>query len=161
MVTIKLKYNFVETPRKFVIAELSIRKLGSSSVLYYNCIIISTDEDPSLRTGSSAMINLRGVSTKLYFRVSSRPSRQSSIVDGLLTEIYDRYHHGSRSGDSDNVTECSTTSFYSGSFELDERTQRWSRSQLNGKGELYNITLMLILDGLFSLLFIVFEFHLV
>ena len=29
----KLKYNFVETQRKFTIAELSIRKLGSSSVL--------------------------------------------------------------------------------------------------------------------------------
>ena len=27
-----LKYNFVETPGKFTIAELSIRKLGSSSV---------------------------------------------------------------------------------------------------------------------------------
>ena len=33
VVNIKLKYNFVETPRKFIIAELSIRKLGSSSVL--------------------------------------------------------------------------------------------------------------------------------
>ena len=28
-----LVYSFVETPRKFIIAELSIRKLGSSSVL--------------------------------------------------------------------------------------------------------------------------------
>ena len=28
-----LKYNFVETPRKFIIGKLSIRKLGSSSVL--------------------------------------------------------------------------------------------------------------------------------
>ena len=54
-------FSFVETPRKFIIAELSIRKLGSSSVL----IIISTDEDPSLRIESSAIINLRGVSTKL------------------------------------------------------------------------------------------------
>ena len=40
MVDIKLKYNFVETPRgKFIIAKLSIRKLGSSSVLiimHYN-----------------------------------------------------------------------------------------------------------------------------
>ena len=34
MVIFKLKYNFVETPRKFIIAEISIRnKLGSSSVL--------------------------------------------------------------------------------------------------------------------------------
>ena len=51
--------SFVETPRKFIIAELSIRKLRSSSG------IISTDEDPSLRIESSAIINLRGVSTKL------------------------------------------------------------------------------------------------
>lgn len=61
-------------------------------------------------------------------------SRHCSIVDGLLIEIYDRYHHSTRSVDSDNVTECSTASVYSGSFELDERTQRWTRSQLNGKG---------------------------
>ena len=47
MVSIKLKYNFGETPRKFIIAELSIRTLGPSSVL--TIIIISTDEDPSLR----------------------------------------------------------------------------------------------------------------
>ena len=60
--------SFVETPRKFIIAELSIRKLGSSSVLIiHNSAnnIISTDEDPSLRIESSAIINLRGVSTKL------------------------------------------------------------------------------------------------
>ena len=74
----------METPRKFIIAELSIRKLGSSSVLIILIIsiiiiiiiiiistiisisiIISTDEDPSLRIESSAIINLRGVSTKL------------------------------------------------------------------------------------------------
>ena len=33
MVNIILKCNFVKTPRKFIIAELSIRKLGSSSML--------------------------------------------------------------------------------------------------------------------------------
>ena len=42
--TILCLFSFVETPRKF---------------------IISTDEDPSLRIESSAIINLRGVSTKL------------------------------------------------------------------------------------------------
>ena len=77
--------SFVETPRKFIIAELSIRKLGSSSVLIIRLFeftrpffllkkkgrvnsksrIISTDEDPSLRIETSAIINLRGVSTKL------------------------------------------------------------------------------------------------
>ena len=46
--------SFVETPRKFIIAEL-----------YLLQSIISTDEDPSLRIESSAIINLRGVSTKL------------------------------------------------------------------------------------------------
>ena len=66
----KLKYNFVETKRKFIIAELSIRKLGSSSVLIITHeLIISTDEDPSLRIESSAIINLRGVSTKLCFNL--------------------------------------------------------------------------------------------
>ena len=32
--------------------------------------MISTDEDPTLRIESSAIINLRGVSTKLYFNSS-------------------------------------------------------------------------------------------
>ena len=58
-------FSFVETSRKFIIEELSIRKLGSSSVLIINNNIINTDEDPSLRIESSAMINLRVVSTKL------------------------------------------------------------------------------------------------
>jgi hypothetical protein len=49
---------FVETPRKFITAKLSIRKPGSSSAL-----IISTDEYPGLRIESFAVINLRGVST--------------------------------------------------------------------------------------------------
>ena len=56
----------METVRKFIIAELSIRKLESSSVLHW---LFSTDEDPSLRIESSAIINLRAVSTKLYFNL--------------------------------------------------------------------------------------------
>ena len=79
----------METPRKFIIAELSIRKLGSSVLiiglfeftrpfLWVKCRdiykkgrvnpnsrIIRTDEDSSLRIESSEIINLRGVSTKL------------------------------------------------------------------------------------------------
>ena len=31
-------FSFVETPRKFIIAELSIRKLGSSSVLLFSFV---------------------------------------------------------------------------------------------------------------------------
>ena len=67
--------SFVETPRKFIIAELSIRKLGSS--------IISTDEDPSLRIESSAIINLRGVSTKL----------NKYVLQLLLTELCPSFGH--------------------------------------------------------------------
>ena len=47
---------FVETPRKFII--IYIRFISNTN-------IISTDEDPSLRIESSAIINLRGVSTKI------------------------------------------------------------------------------------------------
>ena len=55
-------FSFVETPRKFIIAKLSIRELGSSSVLI---ILALHDGDPSLRIERFAIINLRGVSTKL------------------------------------------------------------------------------------------------
>ena len=58
MVNIKLKYNFVQTPRKFIIAKLSIRKLGSSSVLII--IIISTDEDPNIL----ALMKIRAYGSK-------------------------------------------------------------------------------------------------
>ena len=58
---------FVETPRKFIIAELSICKLGSLSVL----IILALMKIRAYGSkASSAIINLRGVSTKInkYFR---------------------------------------------------------------------------------------------
>ena len=56
----------METPHKFNIAELSIYKLGSSSVLI---ITFGTDEDLSLWIESSAIIKLPGVSTKLYLNL--------------------------------------------------------------------------------------------
>lgn len=61
--------------------------------------------------------------------------KKASIVDCLLFEIYDQYHSRD-SVDSDNVTECSTTSgsFYGGSFDLEERGESWTRSELQGKG---------------------------
>ena len=55
-------FSFVETPRKFIIAELSISKLGKITL---DSVIISTDEDPRLRIESPAIIYLRGVSRKL------------------------------------------------------------------------------------------------
>lgn len=61
--------------------------------------------------------------------------KKASIVDCLLFEIYDQYHSRD-SVDSDNVTECSTTSgsFYGGSFDLEERGESWTRNELQGKG---------------------------
>ncbi len=57
--------NFVVTPRNFIIAKLSIRKPGSSSVLIISSANNnSTDEDPGLRIESFAIIKLRGVTTK-------------------------------------------------------------------------------------------------
>ena len=71
--------SFVETPRKFIIAELSIRKLG------YN----STDEDPSLRIESSAIINLRGVSTKLN-KYKSITVHLCGLIDQKVILINDK-----------------------------------------------------------------------
>ena len=74
-------FSFVETPRKFIIAVLSIRKLGSSSVLII-IRIISTDEDPSLRIESTAIINLRGVSTKLNkYKHNATKIRTIELID--------------------------------------------------------------------------------
>ena len=73
----------METPRKFVIVELSIRELGSSSVLiiiYY----YSTDEDPSLRIESSAIINLRGVSTKLNKYIVFTMQTYKKLMDNII-----------------------------------------------------------------------------
>ena len=69
MVNINLKYHLVQTPRKFTIAKLSIRKPGSSSVSHLH--YYSTDEDPGLRIEGFAMIKLRGVSTKVSFLKSA------------------------------------------------------------------------------------------
>ena len=105
--------SFVEAPRKFIIAELSIRKLGSSSVLIiliriyniytdntdmilrYTISIISTDEDPSLRIESSAIINLRGVSTKLnkYIFICSYYMPISSQTCFAISTIMSLFHN--------------------------------------------------------------------
>ena len=66
----------METPSKFIIAELSIRKLGSSSVL----IIIE----------SSVIINLRGVSTKLnkYIIFTMQTYKVKELINVLRTSCY-------------------------------------------------------------------------
>ena len=70
-------FNFVDTPRNFIIPKLSIHKPGSSSDF------ISTDEDPGLRIKSFAIIKLHGVSTKLniiFFHHANFQGIKSQIV---------------------------------------------------------------------------------
>ena len=56
-----------------------------------NSRIISTDEDPSSRIESSAIINLRGVSTKLNkYTVFTMQTYKK-----LITELYGEYTHSS------------------------------------------------------------------
>jgi len=64
--------------------------------------------------------------------------KKGSIVDGLLFEIYDHYHTRD-SVDSDNVTECSTTSgsIFGGSFDLEDQGEKWSRNSLQSKGTFF------------------------
>ena len=69
-------FSFVETPRKFIIAELSIRKLGSSSVL-----IIRLSEIHK-KTGAELVSNSivgRNLGTKQ--KVTSQIRPHNTIVD--------------------------------------------------------------------------------
>ena len=58
-----------------------------------NSRIISTDEDPSLRIESSAIINLRGVSTKLnkyiVFTMQTYKKLKIKIINREMFELYD------------------------------------------------------------------------
>ena len=75
----------METPRKFTMAELSIRKLVSSSVLI---IMMNTDEDPSLRIAALAIINLRGVSTKFYFNLIFTMQTYKELRCKFVTNVW-------------------------------------------------------------------------
>ncbi len=66
----------------------------------------------------------------------------SSIVDGLLIEIYDRWHYFPQSGvDSDTFTECSSTSEAFGGRHCDSEfghqtsSRRLNRAFLGSKGK--------------------------
>ena len=81
-------FSFVETPRKLIIAKLLLRKLGSSSVLIMHHII-NTDEDPSLRIESLAMINLRGVSMHKAKLLSHSPcKRKKNLRTGMSMQVW-------------------------------------------------------------------------
>ena len=80
--------SFVETARKFILAELSIRIISTIRIS-----IISTDEDPSLRIESSAIINLRGVSTKLnkyivFTMQTYKKLKSSNVIDSLVIQTH-------------------------------------------------------------------------
>ena len=66
-------------------------------------------------------------------------NRKRSAVDGLLFEIYERYstRENFRSVDSDNITECSTTSSnfcFASSLENDDTREKLDRAYLETKG---------------------------
>ena len=66
-------------------------------------------------------------------------SRKRSAVDGLLFEIYERYstRETCKSIDSDNITECSTTSStfcFASSLDNDETRVKLDKSYLETKG---------------------------
>ena len=64
---------------------MKIRAYGS----FTHSRIISTDEDPSLRIESSAIINLRGVSTKLNKYISFLPFLQDlKILIQYASHLY-------------------------------------------------------------------------
>ena len=114
----------------------------------------SLDENPFSPRSEDSDWNFGGNENAACFTTGYDPERhrnnlinaekKASIVDCLLFEIYDQYHSRD-SVDSDNVTECSTTSgsFYGGSFDLEERAERWTRNELQTKGTTYVISLLL------------------
>ena len=66
----------METPRKFIL------------------IIIIADEDSRLRIASFAIINLRGVSTKLYFNLIFTMQTYKKLmhdIAGLFDRVHDLY----------------------------------------------------------------------
>ena len=87
------EYDIVETARKLVFAKVSIRKLGSSSVLmipslvliFLSSNIVSIDEDPSLRIVSFAIIELitYEVFAQHYYQVVGQSTLAGEMVRPL------------------------------------------------------------------------------
>ena len=94
------EYDIVETARKLVFAKVSIRKLGSSSVLMISSLvlmisslvliflssnIVSIDEDPSLRIVSFAIMELiiYEVFAQHYYQVVGQSTLAGEMVRPL------------------------------------------------------------------------------
>ena len=58
---------------------------------YITSIIIGTDEDPSLRIESSVIINLCGVSTKLYFILTFTMQTYKELLSSIFFKIGIQY----------------------------------------------------------------------
>ena len=76
-----------------------------------NSRIISTDEDPSLRIESSAIINLRGVPTKLNKYILYNPAKQATLHVALVCHLnfyietyYLQYNNSDDVVDNKNLT---------------------------------------------------------
>ena len=83
--------SFVETPRKFIIAELSIRKLGSSSVLIILLIILLLALMKIRAYGSKAL--QYGVSTKLNkYIVFTMQTYKKLITVSIVSSLFICYH---------------------------------------------------------------------
>ena len=82
--------SFVETPRKFIIAELSIRKLGSSSVLIILLIILLALM--KIRAYGSKALQY-GVSTKLNkCIVFAMQTYKKLITVSIVSSLFICYH---------------------------------------------------------------------
>ena len=84
----------METPRKFIIAKLSIRNLGSSSVALFALMKI-----PGYRLKALQFINLRGVFTNLNWTFSTFELLQSVRLvlvwlDGIKLYVGVKYREG-------------------------------------------------------------------
>ena len=85
----------MEAPRRFAIAKLSIRKLGSSPVL------IITHEDPSLRIESFAIVITYVVCPRKYTLIDNHPHaniRARNFIGNCLlilgaVELERKYYH--------------------------------------------------------------------
>ena len=81
--------SFVETPRKFIIAELSIRKLGSSSVLIILLIILLALM--KIRAYGSKALQY-GVSTKLNKYIVFTMQTYKKLITVSIVSLFICYH---------------------------------------------------------------------
>ena len=137
--------------------------LDVMSVERYNSSVFDSEEDDAKTTDIIELMRNRG-KPKLVSLGSSnstssasdldsdRQSRKRSAVDVLLFDIYERYHTRGigKSIDSDNVTECSTTSssfYFASGLENDESREKLDKGYLETKGWYFVLVFRPVLPG--------------